>query len=95
MLVIDLDCMAFDGDAFLPFQVHIIEDLVHHFSVTDGIGGLKQTICQSRFAMINMSNDTEIPDFFHRMGSAVKRLVILFLSCAKLVILSVLKSWIR
>jgi hypothetical protein len=83
MLVIDLDGMAFDGDSFLPLQVHIIKDLVHHFPVTDGIGGLKQTISQSGLAMVYMCNDAEIPDFFHRMGSAVKRLLILLFKMCK------------
>ena len=83
VFVVDLDSMAFDGDAFFSFKVHVIEDLIHHFPVTDGIGGLKQSICQSRFTMIDMRNDAEIPDFFHRMGSAVKRLVILFIEMCK------------
>ena len=33
--------------------------------------------------MINMCNDAEIPDFFHRMGSALKRLVFLILEMCK------------
>ena len=83
MIVVDLDGMAFDGNTLFSFKVHVIEDLIHHFSFTDGIGGLKQSICQSRFTMIDMGNDAEIPDFFHRMGSAVKRLVILFIEMCK------------
>ena len=38
MLVIDLDGMALDGDALFPFQVHIIQHLVHHIPVADGTG---------------------------------------------------------
>ena len=75
--------MALDGNAFLSFKVHVIENLIHHFPFTDGIGGLKQTICQSGLTMVNMCNDAEIPDFFHRMVSAVKRLCILFLERCK------------
>ena len=40
MLIIDLDRMAFDGNAFFSFKVHVIKDLIHHFPFTDGIGGL-------------------------------------------------------
>ena len=32
--------MAFNGNAFFSFQVHIIQHLGQHIPVTDGIGGL-------------------------------------------------------
>jgi hypothetical protein len=83
MLVVDLNGMAFDCDTLFPFQVHIIQYLIHHFPVTDGIGGLKESVRQSGFTMVNMRNDAEIPDFFHRMGSAVKRLVNLLIEMCK------------
>jgi len=33
---------------------------------------LKQSICQSRFTMIDMRNDAEIPDFFSSSGFSCK-----------------------
>jgi FkbM family methyltransferase len=57
--------MAFDGDAFFAFQVHIVQHLVHHFAFADGIGNLQETVCQRGFTVIYVCNDAEIPDILH------------------------------
>ena len=41
MFIIDLDSMTLDGNTFFPFKVHIIKNLILHFSFTDCICGLQ------------------------------------------------------
>ena len=60
MLVVYLNCMALDSDPFFSFQVHIVQHLVHHVTVADGMGSLQKTISQGGFAMVNMSDDTKV-----------------------------------
>ena len=76
VLVINLDGVALDSDAFFSFEVHIVQHLVHHFPVGDGIGCLQKTICQGAFTMVNMRDDTKIPDMLHERFPS-------FLGCAK------------
>jgi hypothetical protein len=65
VFITDLYRVAFDGDPLLPFEVHIIQHLVHHISFADGIGGLKQSVGQCTFAVVDMRDDAEITDMFH------------------------------
>ena len=65
MLIINLDGMAFNGNAFLSFQIHIVKYLVHHISVADSTGALQQAVGQGRFAVVNMCNDAKISDVLH------------------------------
>jgi hypothetical protein len=58
--------VAFDSDTFFTLQVHIIEYLRLHISVTDGIGYLQESICKCTFPMINVSDDAKIPDILHK-----------------------------
>jgi hypothetical protein len=57
--------MALDRDPLLPFEVHVIEHLVHHFPFANGIRGLQKTVSQGGFAMVDVGDDTEVPDILH------------------------------
>jgi hypothetical protein len=57
--------MTFYGNSFFPFQIHIIEHLVHHLPFGNCFGMFKQTIGQGTFAVIDMSDDTEIANVLH------------------------------
>jgi hypothetical protein len=65
MGVPDLDRVAFDRDTLFPFQVHIVQYLVHHVTIGNGIGSLQQAICQRTFAVVNMGDNTEVTDLLH------------------------------
>jgi hypothetical protein len=65
MPVVNLYGMAFNGDAFFPLQVHIIQYLVHHIPFADGFGMLQQSVGQGAFTVVNMSDDAKIPDILH------------------------------
>ena len=58
--VIQPDRLGFDGDAAFTFQVHVIQDLLFHFTVRQSTTVLDQTVSQRRLTVINMSNDGEI-----------------------------------
>jgi hypothetical protein len=57
--------MALDGDPFFTFQVHIIQHLVHHIAVANGLGMFQQPVGQCTFTMVNMRDDAKIPDILH------------------------------
>ena len=64
-VIVNLNGVALDGDAFFPFQVHIVQYLVHHVAVADGGGDCKQPVCQGTFTVINMGDDAKIADILH------------------------------
>lgn len=57
--------LALDGDAPLPLDVHIIQDLVTKLPVAHQARMLNQTVGQSGLPMIDMSNDAEVSDLLH------------------------------
>jgi hypothetical protein len=56
--------MTFNGNAFLSFQVHIIQHLVHHLALVNGLGHFQQAVSERTFAMVNVRNDAEVADIF-------------------------------
>ena len=62
-LVYSSDCLRLNGDTSLPLDIHVIQYLLLHLSAGQQTCSLYNSICQSRFAMINMCNNTEISDF--------------------------------
>ena len=57
--------IAFDRNAALPFNIHIVENLVLKVSLIADAGKLNQAIRQRGFAVINMSDNAEVSDVFH------------------------------
>ena len=53
---------GFDGDAPLPFQIHVVEELLLHLPRFDRVGQFQKTVGEGRFAMVDMGNDGKIAD---------------------------------
>ena len=51
------------GYTALPFEVHVVEDLVLHLPVGDRARELKDPVGKGRFAMIYMRHDGKVSDF--------------------------------
>ena len=49
-------------DSALTLQVHIVQDLLLHLAAGQRAGMLNQTVRQRRLAVVNMRNNTKIPD---------------------------------
>jgi hypothetical protein len=57
--------LALDGNASLPFDVHVVKDLVAKLPVSNQAGVLNQPVGQGGFPVIDMGNDAEISDLLH------------------------------
>jgi hypothetical protein len=75
MIMFHLNGMALYGDPSLSFQIHIIQHLLLKVPLTDRICELKQSVGQRAFPMINMGNDTEVPDVFHFRKNTINSLM--------------------
>src|SRR3954471_21416802 len=71
LLILHLNGMAFNGNTFLTFQVHIIKHLVHHVAHTNSMRMLEQAVGKRTFTMINMCDDTEIADLLHKKAKII------------------------
>ncbi len=63
-----------DGDAPLPLQVHVVQELVHHVPLRDGVGRLQDTVGQGGFPVVDVGDDGEIADALvrsHGVGSGL------------------------
>ena len=54
------DSVSLDRDSSFTFQVHTVEDLRFHFSVTQGSGRFEETIRQGGLAVVDMGDDGEV-----------------------------------
>ena len=63
--VLHLDGVALDGDSLFAFEVHVVEHLRLHFALVERVGLLQQTVCECRFAVVDVGYDAEISDVFH------------------------------
>ena len=79
-LVIHLNSMAFDGDAALLLQLHVIEHLVLHLSDIYRARQLQHSIRQRTLSVVDMRNYTEISYLIHKSGTKLQ----LFLHISKL-----------
>ena len=57
-----VDGTGLDGDATLPLQVHVVEDLVLHLPCRYGVAQLQQAVCQRGFAVVDVGNDGKVSD---------------------------------
>ena len=58
----DAHGVAFNGDAALAFDIHGIEQLRCHIAFVYGSGEFKNSVADSRLAVVDMSDNREIPD---------------------------------
>src|SRR5690606_17266136 len=61
--------MAFNGNAFLPLQIHIIQHLILHIPCRYRLALFKQAVSQSALPMVNMGNNAKITDILHKLIS--------------------------
>ena len=57
--------LALDSDTPFPLDIHAIQELVLEFSVAYEVTKLDHSVGQSRFAMINVGDDTEVSNVIH------------------------------
>ena len=60
-----VDCLALYGDAALPLYIHVVKDLVTELPGVYQLCVLDKTVGKGRFTVVDMGDDTEIPDMFH------------------------------
>ena len=53
---------GFDGDAALAFQVHIVQQLVLHLALRNGVALFQQPVRQRGFTVVDVGDDGEIAD---------------------------------
>lgn len=58
--------IAFDGNAPFPLDIHVVQQLVLKVSFIADTGELDQPVGQCGLAVIDVCNDTEISDIFHK-----------------------------
>ena len=63
--VLHLDRMTFDRDAALALEVHVVQGLVLHIPLADGMGMFQQAVGQGAFAMVNVCDNAEVAYIFH------------------------------
>ena len=49
--------LQLDGDSTLPFQLHIVQELLTHFPLGNQACLFNDPVCQSRFPVIDMCDD--------------------------------------
>ena len=52
--------VGLDGDAALPLQVHVVQNLGLHLAAGHRAGQLQQTVAQRRLAVVDVGNDREV-----------------------------------
>ena len=57
---------GFDGDAALPLDVHVIEDLILHDALVHALGQLQNAVRQGGLAVVDVGYDAEVADVFHK-----------------------------
>ena len=54
--------VGLDGNAALPFQVHVVQQLVRHFVLGNGLGQFDKAVGQGGFSVVDMGDNAEISD---------------------------------
>ena len=67
--------MGLDGDAALPLQVHIVEDLGLHLAISHRAGELQQPVAERRLAVVDVGDDGEVAKETGVHGRAFRGLV--------------------
>ena len=56
------DSLGFDSDAPLLFDIHTVEEPVMHLTLPNDTGQLEYPVSYGRLPVIDMRNNSEIPD---------------------------------
>lgn len=65
-LIAQFNGFQFDGDAALSFQFHAVQHLRLHLAIGEHTGFFDQAVGQGGFPVINMCNNAEISNIFHK-----------------------------
>ena len=57
--------IALDGNTPFALDFHAVEDLVAEVTLLNATTCLDQSVGQSRFAMIDMSDNAKVPNMLH------------------------------
>ena len=57
-----------DGDAPLPLDVHVVQNLVRHGPLVHALGQLQNPVRQGGFAVVDVGDDAEVADVFSCHG---------------------------
>ena len=57
------DGPGLDGDAPLPLQVHVVQQLVFHLPQGDGLGLLQDAVGQGGFSVVDVGHNAKIANF--------------------------------
>ncbi len=76
-LVRQTDGLAFYGDAALPLNIHVVQELILEFAGRDQAAELDETVGERGFAVVYMGDDAEVADVFHIFLYLVRKRVTL------------------
>lgn len=72
-LVGQTDGLTLDGNTSLPFDFHVIQDLVLELPGADQTTMLNHTVCESGFTVIDMCDYAKISNVIHVVFEKVSR----------------------
>ena len=56
--------LCLDRNPTLPFQLHVVQNLGLHLTAGQKSGHFNNPVCQCGFSMVDMCNNTKIPNIF-------------------------------
>lgn len=62
-LVVHLNRGEFDGDSLFALELHGVEEPGFHLAFFDGVGEFHHAVGKGGFAVVDVGDDAEIPDF--------------------------------
>ena len=81
VFVFHLDGVRFDRNPSLPFQIHIVQQLILLFSGSYCSGKVQQAIGKGAFAMVDVGDDAKIPNVFHSLIFLCKAKILILKAC--------------
>ncbi|OIQ71451.1 hypothetical protein GALL_469320 [mine drainage metagenome] len=70
--VLQRSSLRLDRDATLALDIHRVENLRLHFTITEPPAALNQAISQGRLAVVDVSNDGEITNMVHVINRSAR-----------------------
>ena len=76
------DCLRLDRNAAFTFQIHIVKHLILHLSCRQQSRLFNNTVCQRRFAMINVCDNAKISNIFLFHPSVLNSFISSYPTCS-------------
>ena len=58
--IVHMHRLGLNGDAALAFQLHAVQNLLHHLALLENARRFQNAVSQRRLAMVNMGDNAEI-----------------------------------